>query len=212
MTARRTTRQWVAAFAAAVIVAGTAWAQPQQEPDRPADGYAIAIFAGGCFWCVEEAFDEVAGVVETVSGYIGGEIANPTYEQVVAGRTGHAEAVRVRFDPAKVTYAHLLDVFWRNVDPFDGGGQFCDRGASYRSAIFVATEEQKGLAETSKAKVAEHFNQPVATEIVTAGPFYMAEAYHQDYHHRNPLRYKLYKWNCGRAQRLQTIWGEKKGL
>lgn len=203
------TKKWIAALVAVALSTG-AWAQAQTDSGRTGDGLATAVFAGGCFWCVEEAFDEVAGVAETVSGYIGGEIANPTYEQVTTGRTGHAEAVRVRFDPAKVTYAQLLDVFWRNVDPFDGGGQFCDRGSSYRSAIFVAGDEQKTLAEASKAKLAERFTQPIATEIVPAGPFYAAEGYHQNYHRTNPLRYKLYKWNCGRAQRLEEVWGKKK--
>ena len=166
-----------------------------------------AIFAGGCFWCVEQAFDQVDGVVETTSGYTGGTVANPTYRQVSAGGTKHAEAVRVRFDPTKVTYAALLDAFWHNVDPLDGGGQFCDRGDSYRSAIFIEGDSQKQAAEASKAAVEKQLGATVATEIVPASAFYPAEDYHQDYYRKNPARYKFYKWNCGRAQRLEQIWG-----
>jgi peptide-methionine (S)-S-oxide reductase len=173
------------------------------------DQLKTAIFAAGCFWCVEEAFDKVAGVVETTSGYTGGVVPNPTYEQVSAGNTGHAEALRVKYDPARVTYAQLLETFWHNVDPFDAGGQFCDRGSSYRSAIFVMTDEEERLAKDSKEQVAKQFSQPVATQIVRATPFYPAEGYHQDYHTKNPLKYGFYKWNCGRAQRLEQIWGKK---
>ena len=171
---------------------------------------ALATFAGGCFWCVEEAFDKVPGVVSTTSGYTGGRTPDPGYEDVSAGRTGHAEAVQVVYDIEVTTYEKLLEAFWRNVDPTDGGGQFCDRGDSYRSAIFTHGEEQARLAETSKRALEEsgRFNEPIATEIVPAGPFYPAEEYHQDYYRRNPVRYKIYKWNCRRAQRLEQIWGE----
>jgi peptide-methionine (S)-S-oxide reductase len=171
---------------------------------------ATAIFAGGCFWCVEEAFDAVDGVLATTSGYIGGLRPRPTYEQVSAGGTGHAEAVQVVYDPAKVTYAKLLDVFWHNIDPVQKDAQFCDHGDQYRSAIFTLDEEQKRLAEAAKAALekSERFKAPIATQIVPATPFYKAEEYHQDYHQRNPLRYKFYKYNCGRAQRLKEIWGE----
>jgi peptide-methionine (S)-S-oxide reductase len=176
---------------------------------RAQDQTKTAIFAAGCFWCVEEAFDKVDGVVETTSGYTGGMLPNPTYEQVSSHTTGHAEALRVKYDPARVSYAQLLDVFWHNVDPFDGGGQFCDRGSSYRGAIFVMSDEEERLATESKAKVAQQFGRKVETEIVRAAPFYPAEGYHQDYHSKNPLRYSFYKWNCGRAQRLEEIWGKK---
>jgi peptide-methionine (S)-S-oxide reductase len=169
-----------------------------------------AVFAGGCFWCVEEAFDQVDGVVETTSGYTGGKVPNPTYEQVSADDTGHYEAVQVRYDPARVTYAKLLDTFWRNVDPFDADGQFCDKGHSYLSVVFVATPEEEKLAQETKEAVAKRFSQKVATEILPAKEFYMAEGYHQDYYKTNPVRYKFYKWNCGRAQRLEMIWGANK--
>ena len=189
---------------AATVLAGSV--QAQSVPD---DKLKTAIFAAGCFWCVEEAFDKVAGVVETTSGYTGGIQPNPTYEQVSTNTTGHAEALRVKYDPARVTYAQLLETFWLNVDPFDSGGQFCDRGSSYRGAIFVMTDEEEKLAQESKAKIAADFKRQVATEIVRATPFYPAEGYHQDYHTKNSLRYTFYKWNCGRAQRLEEVWGKK---
>ncbi len=166
-----------------------------------------AIFAAGCFWCVEEAFDQVDGVVSTTSGYTGGRTANPTYEEVSSGRTGHTEALQVVYDPAKVSYESLLTTFWRNVDALDGGGQFCDRGDQYRSGIFVRSPEQRRLADASRAKVAAQLGKPIATEVVEAGAFYPAEDYHQDYYSKNPVRYKFYKWNCGRAQRLDALWG-----
>jgi peptide-methionine (S)-S-oxide reductase len=193
-------RSALAALAILVAAAGGAAAQDQVK---------TAIFAGGCFWCMEEAFDKVDGVVETTSGYTGGVQPNPTYEQVSAGNTGHAESVRVKYDPSRVSYAQLLDAYWHNVDPFDGGGQFCDRGASYRSAIFVMSDEEERLAKESKEKIAQQFGRAVATEIVRASPFYPAEGYHQDYHSKNSLRYSFYKWNCGRAQRLEAVWGKK---
>jgi peptide-methionine (S)-S-oxide reductase len=172
------------------------------------DATATAIFAGGCFWCVEEAFDKVDGVIETTSGYTGGDEKNPTYEQVSSGRTGHIEAVRVTYDPAKVSYEALLQAFWRNIDPLDGGGQFCDRGAQYRSAVFYLTPDQQEMAERSRQQVAAHLGRPIATTIEPAQPFYVAESYHQDYYRRNQVRYRFYKWNCGRAQRLQQVWGD----
>jgi peptide-methionine (S)-S-oxide reductase len=175
-----------------------------------ADGLETATFAGGCFWCVEQAFDEVEGVVETLSGYIGGHKMDPTYKQVSAGGTGHAEAVQLRYDPTKVSYGQLLDVFWRNIDPVTPNAQFCDQGSQYRSAIFYHGGEQQRLAEKS-LKVLEQAKTlpgPIVTEIVPATQFYVAEGYHQDYHHTNPLRYKFYKYNCGRAQRLETLWGK----
>ena len=167
-----------------------------------------AIFAGGCFWCVEEAFDAVPGVVATTSGYTGGTVANPTYREVSAGDTGHFEAVKVDYDAARVSYDQLLETFWRNIDPFDPAGQFCDKGSSYRSGIFVATEAERAAAEATKAAVAERFDMPVAAEILPEQAFYPAEDYHQNYYQTNSARYKYYKWGCGRAQRLEEIWGK----
>lgn len=168
-----------------------------------------ATFAGGCFWCEESAFEKVPGVLSATSGYTGGNVPNPTYEQVSAGGTGHKEAVEVVFDPAKVSYKQLLDVFWRNSDPTDAGGQFCDRGPEYRSQIFYHDEAQRKLAEESKQAVekTKRFKEPVVTEITPAGPFYRAEEYHQKYHSKNPVRYKFYRFNCGRDRRLQELWG-----
>ncbi|MBW3660487.1 MAG: peptide-methionine (S)-S-oxide reductase MsrA [Gemmatimonadetes bacterium] len=191
----------------------SARAEPVPSPADPSlpDTLAAATFAGGCFWCVEEAFDAVEGVVSTTSGYTGGRVEDPTYEQVSAGGTGHAETVRIVYDPDLVTYERLLEVFWRNVDPTDPGGQFCDRGDSYRSAIFVHDAGQRRLAEASKRRLEQTrpFDEPIVTPIVDAGPFWPAEEYHQDYHRRNPIRYKLYKWNCGRERRLDEVWGEE---
>jgi peptide-methionine (S)-S-oxide reductase len=170
---------------------------------------AKATFAGGCFWCVEADFDKVAGVIGTTSGYIGGRSANPSYEEVSHGGTGHAEAVEIVYDPAKVSYQKLLDVFWHNVDPLAKDRQFCDRGDQYRSAIFYHGDEQRRLAEASKAQVAKRFKQPIQTEIAAAGPFYKAEEYHQDYYKKNPIRYQFYRFNCGRDARLEELWGKK---
>ena len=167
-----------------------------------------AVFAGGCFWCVEEAFDAVPGVMATTSGYTGGNLANPTYRQVTAGGTGHYEAVKVDYDPAKVTYEQLLGVFWRNVDPFDPIGQFCDKGDSYRSAIFTETPDEKAKAEASLKQVAGSFKDPIATKILPAATFYPAEDYHQDYYITTSVKYKFYKNACGRVDRLQQIWGK----
>ncbi|HEX7055148.1 MAG TPA: peptide-methionine (S)-S-oxide reductase MsrA [Burkholderiales bacterium] len=168
-----------------------------------------AIFAAGCFWCTEEAFEKVPGVVSAVSGYVGGHKANPTYEEVSSGRTGHAEAVEVRYDPTKVSYEKLLDVFWVNHDPTVTDRQFCDRGSQYRPGIFTVNEEQKRLAEASKAKwqKLKPFPQPLLTEIVPAGRFWPAEEYHQDYYKKNPFQYRFYVSGCGRYQRLDSLWG-----
>jgi methionine-S-sulfoxide reductase len=158
---------------------------------------------------VEEAFEKVPGVLSAVSGYTGGTVKNPTYEQVSGGKnTGHAEAVLVTYDPGKVSYAQLVDWFWRNIDPTQANGQFCDHGSPYRSAIFYQGEEQKRVAEATKQALAGRFKQPIATEIVAAGAFYNAEGYHQDYYKKNPQRYQYYKYGCGRAQRLEQIWGK----
>jgi len=171
---------------------------------------ARAYFAGGCFWCMEEAFEKVDGVIEAVSGYMGGTVKNPSYEEVSSGRTGHAESVEVRYDPAKVTYTQLLEAFWRNVDPVTPNAQFCDHGNQYRAAIFYQGDEQKRLAEESKRAIeqSKRFQQPIVTEIVAASEFYSAEEYHQDFYKKNPIRYKYYKFSCGRAQRLESLWGE----
>lgn len=174
------------------------------------DGKAgVAIFAGGCFWCVESDFDKVPGVTETISGYIGGSVDKPTYKQVTAGGTGHREAVRIRFDPKVVSYETLLDVFWHSVDPTDGGGQFCDRGFSYSTAVYAVGDEQLQQAEASKAAIEESgaLEQPIATEIVAAGEFFPAEGYHQNYYERNPVRYNLYRLSCGRDARVKALWG-----
>jgi len=181
----------------------------QGAPDAATQKTATATFAGGCFWCVEADFDKVAGVISTTSGYIGGRTPNPTYEQVSAGGTGHAEAVEIVYDPAKVSYEKLLDVFWHNVDPLVKDRQFCDRGDQYRTAIFYHGEEQKRAAEASKVAVQARFKEPIVTQIVPAGPFTKAEEYHQDYYVKNPVRYKFYRFNCGRDARLEELWGKK---
>ena len=182
---------------------------PAAGQGNEAQRTAVATFAGGCFWCVEADFDKVEGVISTTSGYTGGHAANPTYEQVSHGGTGHAEAVEVVYDPAKVSYNKLLDVFWHNIDPLAKDRQFCDHGDQYRSAIFYRGEEQHALAEASKGAVEKRFKQSVATQIVPAGPFYKAEEYHQDYYLKNPIRYKFYRFNCGRDARLEELWGKK---
>jgi peptide-methionine (S)-S-oxide reductase len=177
----------------------------QNEPPKT----AIATFAGGCFWCVEADFDKVGGVISTTSGYTGGRTPNPTYEEVSRGGTGHAESVEIGYDPAKVSYEKLLDVFWHDIDPLAKNSQFCDHGDQYRTAIFYHDEEQRRLAEASKTAVQAHFKQPIATQITAAGPFYRAEDYHQDYYLKNPIRYKFYRFNCGRDARLEELWGKK---
>lgn len=171
---------------------------------------AKAYFAGGCFWCMEEAFEQVEGVLSVASGYMGGTVANPTYEQVSAGRTGHAEAVEVIYDPAKVSYQQLLEAFWHNIDPVTPNAQFCDHGSQYRSAVFYTTEEEQRLAAASKSAIEQtkQFPAPIVTELVPASSFYQAEDYHQDYYKKNPLRYKYYKYSCGRAKRLEALWGK----
>jgi peptide-methionine (S)-S-oxide reductase len=168
---------------------------------------AKATFAGGCFWCMEPPFDALDGVVSTTSGYTGGHTANPTYEQVSAGKTGHAEAVEIVYDPRKVTYARLLEVFWRNIDPLTANAQFCDVGSQYRAVIFVHDATQRKLAEASKDAVAQRLQKPIVTEITAASQFWPAEEYHQDYYKKNPIRYKFYRTSCGRDRRLEAIWG-----
>jgi len=168
-----------------------------------------ATFAGGCFWCVESDFDRVPGVLKTVSGYTGGIVPNPTYQQVTAGNTGHFEAVEISYDPGQVSYAELLRAFWRSVDPTDAGGQFCDRGDSYRTGIFVSNDEERRLAEASKQDAEASLGKPVVTGIVAAGPFFPAETYHQDYYKKNPVRYRYYRWACGRNRQVEEVWGEE---
>jgi peptide-methionine (S)-S-oxide reductase len=194
----------------ALVFAGGAAAQMAPLP-KPGPGQAVATFAGGCFWCTESDFDHVPGVISTTSGYTGGTVANPTYEQVSNGGTGHAESVQVIYDPSRVTYAQLLTYYWHHVDPTVKDRQFCDVGHQYRTAIFVHSDEERKLAEESKTKVAAELKQKVFTEIDQAGPFYPAEEYHQDFYKKNPVKYKFYRWNCGRDQRLQQLWGAHKG-
>lgn len=202
-------------FAISLVLALAAFAgigaAGAQTPER--EGTAVAIFAGGCFWCMEPPYDKTEGVISTTSGYTGGTVANPSYKEVSAGGTGHIEAIKVVYDPARVSYEELLHIYWRNIDPIRKNAQFCDEGSQYRSAIFYLGEEQKELAERSKKELEEsgRFSQPIATEIIEAGPFYEAEKYHQDYYVKNPNRYTFYRWSCGRDQRLEQIWGEEAG-
>lgn len=173
---------------------------------------AYATFAGGCFWCMEPPFDKLEGVTETISGYAGGHVENPTYKQVSAGGTGHVEVVQITYDPDRISYEELLEVYWPNTDPTDPDGQFCDQGESYRPAIFYHDEEQKRLAEASKEKLEKNkpFEGPVTTRIEQLNDnFWPAEDYHQNYYRKNPLRYKFYRYNCGRDARLEELWGEK---
>ena len=183
-----------------------------QQTD-PQQDLARATFAGGCFWCMEPPYDKLPGVISTTSGYIGGEKSDPTYQEVSAGNTGHYEAVQVVYDPDQVSYDKLLEVFWVNVDPLDAGGQFCDRGDQYRTAIFYHDEQQQRLAEQSKGELAQsgRFEQPIVTPILPAETFWPAEDYHQDYYVNNSLRYKFYRYSCGRDDRLEQLWGEQAG-
>ena len=192
-------------------LAATAGAQQAGALSPPGPGQAAAIFAGGCFWCMEPPFDPIEGVLATTSGYTGGQTPNPTYQQVGRGGTGHVEAMHILFDPARVSYERLLEVFWRNVDPLDAGGQFCDRGSTYTTAIFVLDAEQRRLAEASKAEVEGRLHHAPATVIRDAGPFWAAEEYHQDYYRKNPVQYRFYRWNCGRDARLRAVWGAEAG-
>jgi peptide-methionine (S)-S-oxide reductase len=172
-----------------------------------------AVFAGGCFWCMEPPYDALKGVISTTSGYIGGSKNDADYNKVSAGVTGHFEAVEVKYDPSKVSYEKLLDVFWHNIDPLDGTGQFCDKGSQYLSAIFPKNDEERALAEASRAAVAPEAGgvDAIETQILPASTFYPAEEYHQDYYQKNPVRYKFYRWNCGRDQRLEQLWGDAAG-
>ena len=191
---------------AALLLAPTARAQ------QPA-ALETATFAGGCFWCVEVDFQKVDGVVETVSGFMGGTTPNPTYRQVTSGGTGHLEAVQIKFDPKKVSYERLVYVFWRSIDPLDAGGQFCDRGDSYLTAVFVNSDAQKKIADASKAalETPKRFPQPIATRVLPAGPFTAAEDYHQNFHVKSPGRYFSYRAGCGRDARVKALWGTEAG-
>jgi peptide-methionine (S)-S-oxide reductase len=196
---------------AAVAALAAEAPEPAAEPSSaPAAERAVAIFAGGCFWCMEPPFDALPGVIATTAGYTGGTVPKPTYEQVSSGTTGHLESVQVEYDPNLVSYSQLLDVFWHNVDPTDEGGQFCDRGAQYSTAIFASGEAQLAEATASKERLAASgvLKKPIVTAIRTAGPFYPAEDYHQDYYKKNPLRYKVYRTGCGRDAVLDELWGK----
>jgi peptide-methionine (S)-S-oxide reductase len=210
-------RQRMILIVAIVLGVGYGWLHgafvfaggPQTAAGVPAEkGLQKATFASGCFWCTEADFDKVPGVKTTTSGYTGGRVKNPTYEEVSNGGTGHAEAVEVVFDPSVVSYERLLEHYWHNVDPFTANRQFCDVGSQYRPEIFVHDEQQRAAAEASKARVQRLFQQPIAVKISQAGAFYPAEAYHQDYHRTHSLQYRYYRWRCGRDARLEAIWGE----
>ena len=198
---------------AAAMLFATASLSGAQQPPAATAATAKAIFAGGCFWCVESDFDKLPGVLSTTSGYTGGTVANPSYEQVSAKTTGHAEAVEVVFDPAKVSYSQLVEHFWHTIDPTLKDGQFCDLGSPYRTGIFAVDAAQLQVAQASRAALekSKPFKAPIVTEIVKAGAFYAAEGYHQDYYKKNPVRYQYYRLNCGRDARLKQLWGSQAG-
>jgi len=210
MTALATVRRLLAA---ALLLAGAAaFAQSATPaPSSTPAGTAKAVFAGGCFWCVESDFDKVPGVLSTTSGYTGGNVPNPSYEQVSAHHTGHAEAVLIVFDPKKVSYQQLVEHYWRTIDPTTKDRQFCDAGSPYRTAIFAQDAEQLKIAQASKAALekSKPFKEPIVTEVVMGGPFYPAEEYHQDYYKKNPVRYNYYRLSCGRDARLKELWGSQ---
>jgi peptide-methionine (S)-S-oxide reductase len=195
---------WRLAIGVGLASAGMATAQA--PPAR-----ATATFAGGCFWCMEGPFEKLPGVLSVTSGYAGGSVKQPTYEQVTSGRTGHAEVVQVIYDPAQVGYEKLLHVFWRNVDPLTPNAQFCDRGSQYRSAIFFHDDAQRLAAEKSRAELATRFGKPIVTEVVKLDAFWPAEEYHQDFYRKNPVRYQSYRMGCGRDARLRELWGAEAG-
>lgn len=206
---KRRTRWWVLGLIGVLAVFNSAHDRSVTAAP-PAAPYEIATFAGGCFWCVESDFDTIDGVTATISGFTGGHVKNPTYKQVSAGGTGHAEAVEIHYDPTKVSYAQLLDFFWHHIDPTVKDQQFCDVGNQYRTAIFYHDDAQKRLAEASKAALerSKPFKEPIVTEIAAASAFYPAEEYHQNFYKINPKRYHLYRYNCGRDQRLEVLWGK----
>jgi peptide-methionine (S)-S-oxide reductase len=191
-----------------VLILATVFCAKAQPPAATTKvTVAKATFAGGCFWCMEPPFERLPGVVSVISGYTGGPKTEPSYEEVSSGGTGHAESVEVTYDPAKVSYPKLLDVYWHNVDPFAVNAQFCDHGSQYRTAIFTHDAEQKRLADESKKNLEAKFGKKIATQIVPVSRFWPAEEYHQDYYKKNPVRYKFYRFNCGRDQRLAEVWG-----
>lgn len=204
-------RSLLRALGGALALAALATAAISQIAPGQAPGQAVATFGSGCFWCTESDFDKVPGVLDTTSGFMGGTLPNPSYDMVVTGRTGYVEVVRVTYDPTKVSYKQLLDVYWRNVDPFDASGQFCDKGSHYRPVIFSHSPEQRTLAQESKEAAAKtlaaKFKFPVVVSIEDAKPFYAAEAYHQDFYKKNPGHYGRYRIGCGRDARLKQIWG-----
>ena len=200
-------RLLIALVLLAGFAAGQAGAQALQPP--PAAGLKTAAFAGGCFWCMEHPFDSLPGVTSVISGYTGGKVQNPHYEQVSEGSTGHRESVQVTYDPTKVEYAKLLEVFWRNIDPLDARGQFCDKGMQYTTAIYAADDEQRAAADASLTDMQHRFAGKVATVVEPTGPFWRAEDYHQGYYKTNPLHYKFYRWSCGRDARLDSVWGKE---
>lgn len=193
-----------------ILLAVNIFAANKESKMENMESSGRAVFAGGCFWCMESPFEKLDGVSEVLSGYTGGKKLNPTYKEVSAGGTGHTEAVEVHYNPMQISYEELLEVFWQQIDPTDAGGQFVDRGDQYRSGIYYLDDEQKLLAEASKQSLAAsgRFNKPIVTEIVMAGKFYSAEEYHQDYHSKNPLRYKYYRYGSGRDKFLDQVWGK----
>ena len=204
------TRNVLISLGIVTFILGTLIVTPHGSSAHDPSQHAKATFAGGCFWCMEEVFEDVAGVSSVISGYTGGQMENPTYEQVSAGGTGHTESIEVTYNPTKVTYENLLNVFWRNVDPTTPNAQFCDHGSQYRTAIFYHNENQKQLIDESRERIdtSKTFPQSIVTEILPASTFYIAEDYHQDFYTKNPIRYKYYKWNCGRTRRLEQLWGK----
>ncbi|MBL8325116.1 MAG: peptide-methionine (S)-S-oxide reductase MsrA [Rubrivivax sp.] len=215
MNTRRSLARAAALLAAPLALWAALAAQAQTAPAAPAAAARteMATFAGGCFWCVEADFDKVPGVISTTSGYTGGTVPNPSYEQVAAKRTGHAEVVRIVFDPARVSYAQLLEKYWRTIDPTVRDRQFCDAGSPYRTAIYAHDDAQLAAARASLAALekSKPFKEPIVTSIERAGPFYAAEDYHQDYYKKNPVRYTYYRTSCGRDARLKQLWGAAAG-
>jgi peptide-methionine (S)-S-oxide reductase len=194
-------------FTAALVLASIACGPAETAPKAEHGRVAAAVFAGGCFWCTEADFEKLPGVLSAVSGYTGGGTRNPSYKQVTAGGTGHYEAVRITYDPARISYEQLVRHYFRTVDPTDAGGQFCDRGDSYRTAIFAIGPTQRQAAEAERARVARTLGTKVVTPVLAAGRFWHAEDYHQDYYKKNPVRYGYYRSRCGRDDRLRTVWG-----
>ncbi len=196
-------KSWLLSLCLFCAMIGSTMADEKKQMEE------TAIFAGGCFWCLEHDLKNIPGVLDVKSGYTGGHVVNPSYEQVSAQKTGHKEAVKVTYDPSKISYGELLENYWHNIDPFDSRGQFCDKGDSYKAVIFYTNEDQRTQAEESKKKLEAEFKQPIATEIVPAAPFYLAEEYHQEYSEKNPIRYKYYRFTCRRDKRLAEVWGKK---